>query len=120
MSSVLNRITKEFRRSANTPDYPIGDWIINPDMSAVRGKPSKYWVISGDSVSLMSRAARDLIDADEESGRIDETADRMEKAKSFDRALILTLIDEINILRARHGMNPRTPRQFRNALRSKL
>ena len=120
MSSVLNRITKEFRRSANTPDYPIGDWIINPDMSAVKGKPSKYWVISGDAVTLMDRAAMDLIYAQEESDALDEIADQLERAKSFDKAFALILLDEINILRAKHGMNPRTPRQFRNALRRKL
>lgn len=35
MADVLNRITREFIQSANTPDYPVADWIHNPDLSAV-------------------------------------------------------------------------------------
>ena len=68
----------------------------------------------------MDRAARDLIDAQEESDALDEIADQLERAKSFDKAFALILLDEINILRAKHGMNPRTARQFKTALRSKL
>ena len=54
MSTVLNRTTKRLIQSANTPDYPTADWIINPDLSAVAGVNSKYWKISGDVVSEMS------------------------------------------------------------------
>lgn len=54
MASVLHRTTKEYRGSANTPDFPAQDWVINPDMSAVAGQPVKYWAISGDTVTLMS------------------------------------------------------------------
>jgi len=65
MASVLNRTTKEFRPTANTPDYPVISWIINPDMSAVAGFPSKYWKITGDIVSLMSAAEQAQVDLDE-------------------------------------------------------
>jgi hypothetical protein len=63
MASVLNRTTKEYRASANTPDFPEIDWIINPDMSAVVGFDSRYWVITGDVVSLMAEVDRTALDA---------------------------------------------------------
>ncbi len=59
MANVLNRTTKQYIASAHTPDYDPGDWIINPDMSAVSGVPSKYWKITGDTVSEMSAAEKD-------------------------------------------------------------
>lgn len=62
MASVLNRITKEFRPRANTPDFPTAQWIINPDLSAVAGFLPKYWIITGDVVTLMTPAERDAQD----------------------------------------------------------
>ncbi len=59
MASVLNRTTKQYIASAHTPDYPVADWIHNPDMSAVSGVPSMYWKITGDTVSEMSAAEKD-------------------------------------------------------------
>jgi len=63
MASALNRTTKEFRLSVNTPDYPVGDWIINPDMSAIIGFAPIYWIITGDVVTLQDAAARTATDA---------------------------------------------------------
>lgn len=64
MANVLNRVTKEYLVSVNTPEYDPAVWIINPDVSAVAGQPTYYWVINADdSVSLMSmddRANTDL------------------------------------------------------------
>lgn len=62
MANVLNRITKEFRGSVNTPDFPASQWIINPDLSAVIAFPTKYWTITGDVVTLQSQAQRDVTD----------------------------------------------------------
>ncbi len=56
MASALHRTTKQYLNSINTPDYPEVDWIINPDLSAVIGWDSKYWVITDDVVTLMSQA----------------------------------------------------------------
>ena len=46
MAAVLNKTTLHYLPSANTPDYLDGNWYINPDMSAVNGVPSKYWIIT--------------------------------------------------------------------------
>jgi len=59
MAAVLNRTTKQYIPSANTPDYPVVDWIINPDLSAVVDVPNKYWVITGDVVSEMTQEEKD-------------------------------------------------------------
>jgi len=32
MANVLNKITKQYLKSVNTPDYPTSEWIINPIM----------------------------------------------------------------------------------------
>jgi len=86
MSSVINRSTREYRRRANTPDFPVADWIINPDMSAVEGVPKRYWVISGDSVMEMSAPAKAVVD-DDIAGIVRDVVE--EETKS--RALIYVL-----------------------------
>ena len=65
MANVLNRTTKQYIASANTPDYPVADWIHDPELSAVIGWDSKYWIITGDVVTLMDQTQRDTVDANE-------------------------------------------------------
>lgn len=65
MSNVVNRTTRQFLASVNTPDFPESDWIINPDLSAVGGFPSKYWIITGNVITLQTPAQRDLTDDQE-------------------------------------------------------
>ena len=65
MADVLNRTTLQYPQSVNTPNYPESDWIINPDLSQVEGYESKYWVLNGDSILLMTQAERDAVDASE-------------------------------------------------------
>jgi hypothetical protein len=62
MANVLNRVTKEYRASVNTPDFPVSQWIINPNLAAVAGFPSQYWTITGDAVTLQNAAERDVTD----------------------------------------------------------
>jgi len=65
MSDVLNRTTLEYLHSVSTPRYPVADWVINPDMSAVAGVPRKYWKLTGDAVLPMDAAERAAVDAAE-------------------------------------------------------
>src|SRR3990167_3337051 len=62
-ASVLNRTTKQYLVSVNTPDYPTADWIIEPDLSAVTGFDSRYWTITGDAVTLKTLSERNAVDA---------------------------------------------------------
>ena len=114
MASVLNRTTKQYVRSANTPDYPTVDWIIDPDMSAVDGWPSKYWVITGDTVSLMDQAARDAVDAAELSARLDNEAEGIESPQSLQRAFAEVVLDEINMLRQQFNATTAESNQLTN------
>ena len=59
MASVLNRTTKQFIASANTPNYPTASWIHNPDMSAVAGVALREWLIDGDTVRQMTATEKD-------------------------------------------------------------
>ena len=127
MASVLNRTTKQFRTSVHTDDFPTVDWIINPDLSAVVGFASKYWIITGDVVTLMTNEApdflRDAIDAavaaaNEAANRVDEKA-RYDNERAL-KAIVLLVIDEINILRAQHGLADRTPAQAKTAFDNKV
>lgn len=62
MANVINRLTLEYLRSVNTPDYPEEEWIINPDLTGVEGVPKKYWKIDADSVVSMSQEEKDAYD----------------------------------------------------------
>jgi len=62
MADVLNRLTKQFLRSVNTPDYPEADWLINPDLSRVTGIPWRYWKIVGESVVEMTTEEKAIVD----------------------------------------------------------
>jgi len=63
MAIVMNRTTLQIINSANTPDYPVEDWIINPDLSDVSGIDEKYWKIVGDTVVEMNQSEKDVVDA---------------------------------------------------------
>lgn len=65
MADVVNRTTRVYLRSVNTPDYPASDWIINPNLSAVAGVPTQYWAISGNTITEMSPAQKAAVDAAE-------------------------------------------------------
>jgi hypothetical protein len=120
MANVLNRTTKEFKRSVNEPDYPQVDWIWSPDLSGVAGVSSKYWVITGDVVTEMDQASKDAIDLADEISELDAISDRLDNQKDIMRAFALLVMDEFNILRAEHGLAPRTLAQLKTGLRNKL
>jgi hypothetical protein len=96
MANVLNRTTKQYIPSADTPAYPTAQWIHNPDLSAVIGFASKYWTISGDTVSLMNQAARDAVDAAELAAQRDATAAQLDQLENYVRAFALVVLDEFN------------------------
>ncbi len=96
MANVLNRTSKVYIPSANTPDYPVAQWIIDPDMTAVVGYPSQYWVITGDVVTLMDQAARDAVDTAALNASRDNTAEVLAEPEAYPRAYALVALDELN------------------------
>jgi|GEM_PF-2886537 hypothetical protein len=97
MATVLNRTTKALLVSVNTVDYPTIDWIIEPDLSAVAGFASKYWTITGDTVSLLDQAGRNAVDAAILSAQRDAIAAAMNATEDYARAFALVVLDEINL-----------------------
>lgn len=72
------------------------NWIHAPDVSAVSGWPTKYWIVTGDVVTLMNQAARDAVDAAALSDTRDAKASPYDDVEEPLRALTLMLLDEIN------------------------
>ena len=123
MVDVLHRVTKEYRREINPPYFPVADWIYDPNLSAVGGLPLKYWKIVGDDVFAMTQAERDKVDA--EQAQIDLVSNRAAAKQELVsahtlRAIILVILDEINVLRAKAGLALRTATQVESALRDKV
>lgn len=63
MANVLNKVTRQYLLSVNTPEYSEEDWIINPDLSEVSGLAPHYWVVEGESVRSMTPAEMAVYDA---------------------------------------------------------
>lgn len=55
MSTALNRRTRELHENVDLADYPEADFVHNPDLSAVLGKPVHLWVITGDVITLLTQ-----------------------------------------------------------------
>lgn len=94
MANVLNKFTKEYRLSVNTPDYIGGDWLINPDLSAVAGIPTKYWKVVDDEVVEMSSEEKTVIDQLELPLLVKDTVSR---AVAFGNNMIIDFATE-NVL----------------------
>ena len=124
MANVLNRTTKQYLASANTPDYPVIDWIINPDLSATTGFNSKYWTITGDVITLMSQAERDAVDAAELAAQIASDKSDASAGTDTDRRLLgfmQVMVDEINILRQATGTPPaRSLQDYKTATKNNI
>lgn len=67
MADVIKRTTNsknrhEFKKSVNSPDYPSGDWLHNPDLSSVSGVPTRHWKVVGETVVEMNQSEKDAAD----------------------------------------------------------
>lgn len=123
MASVLNRTTKEYRPSANTPDFPTAQWIINSaaaDALFVAGVPSFYWNIAGDVVTEMSAGEKATVDAARATAARDSTITEVDNVEALIRAVVSGVVDQLNVLRAQHALPDITLAQVRTAIRNKL
>ena len=65
MANVINRTTRQYLKSVNTPDYLENEWIKNPILPDC---DSKYYVIEGDIIREMTQVEKnDLIYSTESS-----------------------------------------------------
>ena len=122
MGNFLHRATKQYLVSAdpNGLPEPLANYINGPDLSAVAGFSSQYWVITGDVVTLMSVAERDAVDAQALDDSRDSSVNELDGLESLMRAFALVVLDEFNTLRAQHLLAPRTIGNLKTAIRNKL
>lgn len=98
MANFVHRTTKNLLKSQspNSLPEPIANYIENPDLSAVQGFASKYWLIVGDIITLMDQAARDVVDTLEAEASRDSAVTELDQLEGIVRAFMLVVIDEFN------------------------
>jgi hypothetical protein len=102
MGDYLHRTTKQYLQSfsPNELPEPLANYIEDPDLSAVEGVPSIYWVITGDVISEMDQAAKDAVDAVILSAARDAAIQaEIDELESVLRQLTKLIVSELNILR---------------------
>ncbi len=130
MANVFRRARPEYLISVHTPDFPVIDWAINPDVAGVAGRPARYWFLTGatnaegfEIIGVVDAAARAAIDAALLATRVAANKDA-EKREFDDRRVLRAFAEavriEVNELRALHGLPPRTFAQLRTALRNAI
>ena len=122
MANWIHRTTKQVLVSvspASLPELRI-NYIEQPDLSAVAGQPVKYWVITGNVVSIADASTRTSIDAAEDSAGLDSIADELDQVQTIMRAFAEVVLDEFNNLRGQHSLPSRTLAQLKTAVRGKL
>lgn len=91
MADVINRTTKQYLKSVNTPDYPETEWIHNPILPEA---DSSEWIIDGDSVRETTQSEKDAKIAEEElkkqemktkeaANKLKANADRLQEREAF-------------------------------------
>jgi len=55
MADVLNKTTNQYLMSVNTPDFDPAEWIINPDLSAVKDTDPALWIVENDAVRVLTK-----------------------------------------------------------------
>lgn len=109
MATVVKKTNPmNFRVSANTPDFPPADWLIDPSgFPTLYGTvPPKYWKLTagGDDIEEMTAGEKVAVDAAESTSAIasakasaDAAIDGLDGYQL--RAVAKLMIDEINVLR---------------------
>ncbi len=130
MANVFNRTVAEYKISVHTPDFPVADWAINPDVSGVAGNPVRYWFLDGTTnpegfevIDIVDAATMAAIDAAIAATQLTQQRDGAKNefdAQRTLKALAELLVDEFNILRALHSLPDRTFAQLRTAIRAKI
>lgn len=122
MPNYLHRTTLDYRVSVSPVELeePETNYIKDPDLSVVGTFPNQYWTITGDIVTLKTPSERDVVDAVAVETARDSAVTVMDRTENLLRALALTILDEVNVLRSQHGLAPRTAAQLRTGIRNKL
>lgn len=130
MANVFNRTDGRYIPSAHTPNFPIADWVHDPDLVATVGQPVKYWFLPG-TTNPEGQEIIDVVDAptkasiDAAEAAVIEAAEKAGAKTDIDvervvRALVDMLPGEFNILRTLHSLPDRTAAQVNAALKANI
>lgn len=100
--------------------HPVGEYLKNPDLLAVKGVERYYWKVENNSLMAMSPTERAAIDVQRTTEALDEKVEEYLTGREVTKAFALLLIDEINILREAASMQPRTMQQFVQAMKQRI
>jgi len=119
MPNYLHRTTLQYLTSTspNSLADALSSYVENPDMTPVSGVPNKYWLLTGDIVSEMEQADKDVVDAAE--AQVQEDSELFELDRGILKRFVLVLLDEINRARTADGVSTVIIAQLKNAMRNK-
>jgi hypothetical protein len=119
---VIHRTTLQYLVSVNTPDYPEPTWKWAPDMSQVVGIAPIYWKWDAGTERPIPMTAGEqaVVNTAIETARRDSEASQLTQVENILRAIVLVVLDEINVLRSALLLTTRTESQVRTAIRNKL
>lgn len=123
MSDFINKDTFQIRHSVHDPDYEeLGNWFICNDMD-IPDCENKYkkWNDEESKVEEMSQVEKDIVDLAIIEARVqaEENAKDIDNMEKLTKALGLVILDEINILRKKVGLQERTISQLKNTVKAK-
>ena len=113
MSNVLHRVTKVYRRSVDTSLIDPAEWIVNPDLSAVKDLPAHYWKIDGDIVTAQNDGEKIATDAQRKQHREDAAVAEIDQGLL--KIVVDALVEVINTKLPRE--NAITKTELREAVR---
>jgi len=123
MSTVVNRMTLTPLFNRDLAKYDIDHFWHDPDLSAVIDADPIYWKETGGVFSEMAQSEKD--DKDLEIIAADLIFDKSIAKRRIDdervlRAFAEVVMDELNNLRAEHGLPARTLSQLVTAIKNKI
>lgn len=95
-AAMAERYGEVFADGSGAPQNNA-NWIYDPDLTAVSGFASIYWVVSGDLVSLMSQLGRDDVDADALTAQKDVIADQLDEVLTIMQAFAEVVLEQSNV-----------------------
>ena len=122
MADVINRTTLQYLRSVNEPSYPEPTWKWNPDMSQVVNVVQRFqkWDVANDRPIPMDAGEQAAVVATALAAQRDAAVAALTQIENVQRAFMLVVLDEINVLRSAAALSARTEQQLRTAVRNKL
>lgn len=126
MADWIHKTTLQYLVSLGEPALPeaAANYVRNPlpNRATILGIEQKYRKLSGSTVSEMTVGEKAAVDAVLEAAATlaDKARAKLENQERHLSGLALTILDELNILRAEHSLAARTVAQLKTAIDNKI